>query len=155
MFTGDRSGDWLFEALHRFGFANQPASVARGDGLELRNCLITATVRCAPPANKPLPEEIRNCRDYLLREFAVLHRRKVVVALGGIAFRACLEVLQECGCALPRPPPRFTHGGEWPLEGVVLVSSYHPSQQNTLTGRLTRPMFHNIFRRAAELCGTP
>jgi uracil-DNA glycosylase family 4 len=152
MFTGDRSGEWLIEALYHFGFANQPLSLSRNDGLALHDCLITATLRCAPPDNRPLPQEIDNCSEYLLQEFRLLRRRRVVLALGGIAFRAALRVLRQCGYAVPRPAPRFCHGGEWPLgDGVTVISCYHPSQQNTLTGKLTRPMFYAVFRRAAFL----
>jgi uracil-DNA glycosylase family 4 len=151
MFTGDRSGDWLYQALHRFGFASQPASSNREDALELYDCLITAAVRCAPPLNKPSLDEMNNCRSYLRQELELLQKKRVVVALGQIAFRAFLKAWQENnGDALNKF--QFRHGGEWRLpDGLVLVSSYHPSQQNTQTGRLTRPMFHRIFRRARQL----
>jgi len=151
MFTGDRSGDWLYEALHRFGFANQPASSNREDGLQLHDCLITAAVRCAPPLNKPSPDEMETCRSYLRQELELLQKKRVVVALGQIAFRAFLKAWQENnGDSLNRF--QFRHGGEWRLpDDLVLVSSYHPSQQNTQTGRLTRPMFHSIFQRARQL----
>lgn len=152
MFTGDRSGDWLFEALHRFGFANQPVSRHRGDGLVLRDCVIVAAVRCAPPNNKPLKEEMDNCRSYLREELRLLKSRKVVIALGRIAFYAFLKALHEAGGGLPEKRLEFRHGGEWKLpDGVTLLASYHPSQQNTQTGKLTRPMFHRIFRRAGQL----
>ncbi len=154
MFTGDQSGDWLFEALFRFGFANQPHSTHRGDGLELRNAVIIAAVRCAPPDNKPSPRELLNCRSFLRAELAILDSRKVVVALGQIAFRSFLLAWREIGCPVPASVPRFSHGGEWKLaEGVTLISSYHPSRQNTQTGKLTRAMFHRIFRRARQLVG--
>lgn len=149
MFTGDRSGDWLFEALHRYGFANKPRSVHRGDGLRMCEAVIVAALRCAPPANKPLPEEMLICRTFLRRELELLPSAKVVVALGQIAFRSFLQAWRENGRELPHSNFKFQHGGEWKLPGgILLLSSYHPSQQNTLTGRLTRPMFHRIFRRA-------
>jgi uracil-DNA glycosylase family 4 len=152
MFTGDRSGDWLYEALHRFGFATRPASVARDDGLALRGCLITAAVRCAPPGNKPAREELDACRRYLAREIALAENTRVVVALGQIAFRAFLKAWRDAGGAPPGRGLRFRHLAEWRLPGgPVLVASYHPSQQNTQTGRLTRPMFHAVFRRARKL----
>ncbi len=152
MFTGDRSGDWMFEALHRFGFATRPCSVGRDDGLELTNCLITAAVRCAPPDNKPLPAEMDACRGYLRAELRIIPPPLVVVALGQIAFRAFLKAWHESGRRRPQPSPRFGHGREFRLaEGTLLISSYHPSQQNTQTGRLTREMFHAIFARAREI----
>ncbi len=149
MFTGDSSGDWLFEALHAYGFATQPRSKHRSDDLRLLNCLITAALRCAPPKNKPLPEEMENCRPYLSRELGFGTSLRVVVALGQIGFNSFLKAWQEGGHLLPDPRPRFEHGGEWVLPGgLVLISSYHPSRQNTQTGKLTRSMFHDIFRRA-------
>jgi uracil-DNA glycosylase family 4 len=157
MFTGDRSGDWLFEALHRFGFANQPESMHRGDGLSLLDAVIVAAVRCAPPGNKPLPEEMDRCRNFLRQELALLTSARVVVTLGQIAFRAFLAARRENGNEVPSRALEFTHAGEWELPGkIVLISSYHPSQQNTLTGKLTRPMFHRIFRRARRIvdCGS-
>ncbi len=155
MFTGDRSGDWLFEALHRFGFANRPVSKHRGDGLVLQDCVIIAALRCAPPNNKPRKEEMDNCRSYLREELRLLRSRKVVIALGRIAFDAYLKALRETGGNLPKKRPEFHHGGEWKLpDDVILLASYHPSQQNTQTGRLTRPMFHSIFRRAGQLLKT-
>ena len=156
IFTGDRSGDWLYEALHRFGFANQPTSIDREDGLELYDCLVTAAVRCAPPANKPLAEELQNCRPYLRRELELLRTMRVVVGLGRIAFRSFLMAWQETGGSLPSGEMRFRHGGEFELPGgVTLIVSYHPSQQNTQTGRLTREMFHHIFKRAREVLSKP
>lgn len=149
MFTGDRSGDWLYEALHSFGFANQPTSTHRNDGLKLKDCYITGTARCAPPDNKPSKEELSNCRPYLLQELSFLKLVRVVVVLGRIAFEAYLTCRKEQG--KPKPPHalRFGHALVYPLpEGITLIASYHPSQQNTLTGRLTRAMFHTIFRRA-------
>lgn len=152
MFTGDRSGDWLYRALYTFGFANQPTSTHRMDGLRLIDCYVTAAVRCAPPNNKPLKEELSNCRPYLLQELSLLKQVKIVVALGRIAFHAYLACRKEQGAPFPAKPIRFGHGRIYPLpEGITLIASYHPSQQNTLTGRLTRTMFHAIFRRARQL----
>ena len=152
IFTGDRSGDWLTRALYTFGFANQPVSIARGDGLKLTDCYITAALRCPPPHNRPTRQELENCRPYLVREVEPLPRLQVVVTLGRIAFDTFLQVCQEIGVALPRPRPRFAHGAHVRLaHGLTLLASYHPSQQNTLTRRLTRPMFHAIFREARRL----
>jgi uracil-DNA glycosylase family 4 len=155
MFTGDRSGDWLFQALHRFGFASASASVDRNDGLKLLDCIIVAAVRCAPPENKPLPVEMRNCRRYLREELRLLRRKRVVVTLGHIAFRAFLKAWEELGERAPEPKPVFSHAAEWPLNGgVTLLASYHPSQQNTQTGKLTRKMFHRVFRQARNILQT-
>jgi len=149
VFTGDRSGDWLYEALHRFGFANQPDSTHRSDGLALADCYIAAAVRCAPPGNKPTPEEFDACRPYLTEELRLLTRLRVVVALGKIAFDQYLKTCRALGDEVPSPLPRFGHGVSYELPwGVTLIGSYHPSQQNTFTGTLTRPMFHSVFRRA-------
>jgi uracil-DNA glycosylase family 4 len=138
IFTGDRSGDFLFAALHRAGFSNQPTSVARGDGLRLIGAYIAATARCAPPANKPLPEEIANCREYLTRELAVLRDLRAVLALGKIAMDGFLAVLRAQGRVSPRRAYAFGHGVQHDLgEGLTLFGSYHPSQQNTFTGKLT------------------
>ncbi len=155
MFTGDSSGDWLYEALHRSGFANRPASTRRGDGLELRDVYVTAAARCAPPANRPLPSELLSCRPFLLREMRLMKRVRVVLVLGRIAFDAIARAFEDLGCAPPRPKPRFAHGALWdPGAGRPRVlSSYHPSRQNTNTGRLRREMWHEIFRRAATLAG--
>ena len=151
IFTGDRSGEWLFQALHRFGFANQATSSSRDDGLVLHQCLITAALRCAPPDNKPLPEEINNCREYLVRELQLANQKIAIVVLGQIAFRAFLKARQGMG-AQPVKKPEFRHGGEWLLpEAACLLSSYHPSQQNTQTGKLTKSMFYCIFRRARQI----
>jgi uracil-DNA glycosylase len=154
-FTGDSSGDWLYEALHRFGFASQPASVGPGDGLRLQDCLISAAARCAPPDNKPTREELDHCRPYLAAEWGLLRERvRVVVTLGGIAHEGWLRASGWWDRLPPRERPPFRHGAEARLPaGPVLVSSYHPSRQNTNTGRLTRPMWHAIFRRAKELVG--
>jgi uracil-DNA glycosylase family 4 len=149
VFTGDRSGDWLYEALHRYGFANQASSTDRDDGLALADCYIGATVRCAPPGNKPTPDEFERCRRYLREELRLLKRNRVVVALGKIAFDHYLKVCGLEGLAVPSPLPSFGHGVVYRLPwGVALLGSYHPSQQNTFTGKLTRPMFHAVFARA-------
>ncbi len=149
IFTGDRSGDWLYRSLHKFGFANQPKSTHRGDGLQLIHCYITAAVHCAPPDNKPTPEEIRNCQPYLVREWELLSQIRVVVALGRLAF----DNVWQLGCGHDGPKrPSFQHGLEVPLdEGKTLIASYHPSQQNTFTGKLTVSMFDGIFQRARKL----
>ena len=151
IFTGDRSGDWLYEALFKFGFANQSVSTNRNDGLVLYDCLITAVLRCAPPNNKPLLDEMANCRDYLRRELQLAKNKRIVIALGQIAFRAFIKTWRGAGGELPDQTLKFRHGGEWILPGCILISSYHPSQQNTQTGKLTRPMFHKIFRRARKI----
>lgn len=147
MFTGDRSGEWLFGALHKFGFANQPNSIRRDDDFKLNACYITATIRCAPPKNKPLPDEIENCRPYLLEEFDLLKNIEVIVPLGQIAFTQILKSLRQRGLGIP--PLAFGHGKVYPLSnGQIIITTYHPSQQNTQTGKLTRAMFHRIFRMA-------
>jgi uracil-DNA glycosylase family 4 len=148
MFTGDESGNFLFRALHAVGLASQPTSTAPGDGLEIRGALLTAAVRCAPPANKPLPEEFDACRPYLEREHAALPGPRIFVALGALAFQTCLTVLARAGEPIPRPRPRFAHGAEYRLGSVRLFATYHPSQQNTFTGKLTQPMLRSVFRRA-------
>ena len=152
VFTGDRSGDWLYEALHRFGFANQPHSTHRDDGLRLTDCYVAAVVRCAPPDNKPRPEEFAACRPYILEELRQLRKLRVVVALGKIAFDQYLHACRELGHPVPSPAPRFAHGAQYRFSwGVTLIGSYHPSQQNTFTRKLTRPMFHAVFKRASAL----
>ncbi len=148
VFTGDRSGDWLYGALYEAGFANQPASVHRNDGLTLSDCYITAAVHCAPPDNKPLPEEFLTCRPYLLQELALLKNVQVVIALGQIAFSSYLTARRALSLAMPTPLPRFGHGSVHALDAVTLIGSYHPSQQNTFTGRLTREMFQAVFQQA-------
>ena len=153
IFTGDRSGDWLFAALWRAGYANQPTSVARDDGLELSNCFVTAAVRCAPPANRPLPEERDNCRPWLEEELALLAEVDVIVCLGGFAWDVALRVLAARGAEVPRPRPRFGHGAEVVLGDFVVLGCYHPSQQNTFTGKLTEAMMDDVFWRARELAG--
>jgi uracil-DNA glycosylase family 4 len=150
IFTGDRSGDWLFRALHKAGFANQPISVNRNDGLRLQDCYVTAAVRCAPPQNKPTPQENVNCRPYLLRELELLGRVRVIVALGRFAFDAAIGSIGLAEPASHRP--EFKHVAEFRLIGdVTLIASFHPSQQNTFTGKLTEPMFDRVFTRAREL----
>lgn len=155
MFTGDRSGDWLFRALHEAGFANQPTSTHADDGLVLTGAYITATARCAPPANKPTPREMERCRPYLAEELRLLSRVRVVVALGKIGWDAYLRTRRHLGLAVPRPLPRFGHGAvaRMPHDGIVLLGSFHPSQQNTFTGKLNRPMLRAVFARARRLAG--
>lgn len=149
IFTGDRSGDWLYEALHRFGFANQAGSTHVGDGLTLTDCYIGATVRCAPPENKPTPDEFTACRPFVLGELRLLKNVRVVVVLGKIAFDHYFRACRELGRELPCPLPKFGHGATYDLPwGGTVIGSYHPSQQNTFTGKLTRPMFHRIFFEA-------
>jgi uracil-DNA glycosylase family 4 len=148
IFTGDRSGDWFYGALFRAGFANQPTSVHRDDGLVLGDAYVLAAVRCAPPQNRPLPEERDRCRPFMERELAFLAAARVYVALGAFAHDAVARVLGL------RPRPRFAHAAEAALPGGrALISSYHPSQQNTFTGRLTEPMFDAVFSRAREILG--
>jgi len=152
MFTGDRSGDWLYRTLHKFGFANQPTSEYRDDGLKLQDCFITATLRCAPPQNKPTADEKRNCFPYLLRELQVLEKLHVMVALGKIGFDTILKALQELNAADFKKKPAFSHANEIEVNSnLILLTSYHPSQQNTFTGKLTEPMFDSVFRRAREI----
>lgn len=152
-FTGDSSGDTLYAALHRAGFANQPVARHKGDGLELTDAFITAIGRCAPPANKPTAQEIANCRPYLRREWELLPNVKVVVALGQMGFDGFLRMLRESGQAVPRL--KFGHGAHYPLDladrSIHLVSAYHPSRQNTQTGRLTPDMLDDVFNLAREL----
>ena len=155
VFTGDESGNWLYRALHAAGFASQPTSVARDDGLRLLDAYVTATARCAPPGNRPTPAELARCRPFLVEELARLERLEVVVVLGKIAHDGFLAALGARGDVVPRPRPRFAHGAEHRLPaGLVLLCSYHPSQQNTFTGRLTRPMLDAVFTRAAGVLGT-
>jgi uracil-DNA glycosylase len=145
VFTGDRSADWLFASLHRTGFANQPTSVRPGDGLRLDGAWVTAAVRCAPPANKPLPSERDNCLPYTVRELDLMPDVRVVVCLGGFAWDAGLRLLDPAA----RPRPRFGHMAEHELPGGrLLLGSYHPSQQNTFTGKLTEQMLDSVFQRA-------
>ena len=157
IFTGDESGNWLYRALHAAGFANQATSVARDDGLRLADAWVTAGARCAPPGNRPTPEELARCRPFLVAEMERLAGLRVVVVLGKVAHDAFLAAVAARGEVVPRPRPRFAHGAEHRLpNGLVLVCSYHPSQQNTFTGRLTRPMLDAVFTRAvALLADTP
>ena len=155
VFTGDRSGDFLFAGLHRAGLANQPTSVHAGDGLALHDTWITAAVRCAPPANKPSPAERDRCLPFAARELELLERVRVIVCLGAFAWAAGLRLLAERGFELPRPRPRFGHAAEWAPDppAPVLLGCFHPSQQNTFTGRLTAQMLDAVLRRAGGLAG--
>ena len=148
MFTGDESGYFLFEALAAVGLANRPTSVERGDGLALEGALLSAACRCAPPGNRPLPEELDNCLGYLVRDFAGMARPRVLVALGALGFDACLRVLAASGVAVPKPKPRFAHGARVRIGDDLLFATYHPSQQNTFTGVLTQRMLRDVLRRA-------
>jgi uracil-DNA glycosylase len=153
MFTGDRSGEWLFNALYQFDFANQPNSLRRDDSFKLDDCYVTATIRCAPPKNKPLPEEIENCRPYFLEELDLLKNVKVLIPLGQIAFVQTLKSLRLKGFEIPSLS--FGHGKIYSLRTPnsqlrTLITTYHPSQQNTQTGKLTRPMFHQVFKMARK-----
>jgi uracil-DNA glycosylase family 4 len=151
VFTGDRSGDFLFAALHRAGFANQPTSVARGDGLDLRDCYVTAVVKSAPPDNKPLPDEVLNCREYLAREWALLPRVRAVLALGRIGLEGFAAILREQGRLPPRGRLAFGHGVVHDLgEGLRLFCSFHPSQQNTFTGKLTAADLDRVLRAVRQ-----
>jgi uracil-DNA glycosylase family 4 len=168
MFTGDRSGEWLYGALHRAGLATRPESTWRDDGLELANAWLTAAVRCVPPANKPTSAERDACRPFLEREVRALSELRVIVTLGGFAWDAALRVLSGIGCGIPSPKPKFGHGSEAAIgapgdaptgascttrRDLHIVGSYHPSQQNTFTGRLTREMFDEVWARAVEIAG--
>jgi uracil-DNA glycosylase len=153
IFTGDRSGDWLFAALYRVGMANQPLSRSRDDGLRLIGCWVCAAVRCAPPANKPTPAERDNCMPYATRELDLLPHVRVIVCLGAFAWDAALRVMRLRGDAPPRPRPRFGHGAEAQVGDLTLIGCYHPSQQNTFTGKLTEPMIDAVLARARELAG--
>jgi uracil-DNA glycosylase len=158
IFTGDRSGDWLYAALHRAGLANQPTSVSVDDGLRLSGAYVTAVNRCPPPENRPTTEERDNCLPYLVRELRLLQRGQVIVALGSFAWAGALLALAALGAELPRPRPRFAHGGEATIETEdrrwSLLGCFHPSQQNTFTGKLTEPMMDAVFARASELTGS-
>lgn len=151
VFTGDRSGDWLYRALHRAGFASQPTSVSAEDGLRLEDAYIVAAVRCAPPQNRPTPIEFRRCAPYLVRELAFLADLRVVVVLGQVAMDRFLRAWETAGRQVPRPKPTFGHGRTYDLGSVTLVASYHPSQRNTQTGLLTEAMFDAIFLEARRL----
>lgn len=150
LFTGDESGNFLFSALYAVGLSSRRESRRAGDGLELRGALLTAACRCAPPGNRPLPGEFENCQGFLERELALLPSGAVLVALGALAFDACLKVLARKGLPLPRPKPRFSHGAAFRIGGYRLLASYHPSQQNTFTGKLTQSMLRSVFRRAVH-----
>ena len=151
VFTGDRSGDFLFAALHRAGLANQPTSIGREDGLELRGAYVAAAVRCAPPGNKPLPGERDRCAPYLLREMALLTELGVIVALGAFAWDAALRAVEPGGGPLLGPRPRFGHGAEARVGPITLLGAYHPSQQNTCTGRLTPAMLDRVLEQAIRV----
>jgi uracil-DNA glycosylase len=155
IFTGDRSGDWLFAALHRAGYANQPTSTHRDDGLRLKGAYIAAVVRCAPPANKPTPEERDNCLPYLERDLRLLEDVHVIVALGSFAWDGVMAVLRRIGVDVPRPKPKFGHGAEVRVGPYTLIGCFHPSQQNTFTGKLTEPMMDAVFARAREVGSAP
>lgn len=157
MFTGDRSGEILYRSLYKTGFASQPMSSSRDDGLVLRDVFITAAARCAPPGNKPTPAEIRNCRPFLERELELLPNVKVVVALGKIAFDTYLDLLKSQGAIRSRAAFTFGHDREFVTAPgqPLLISSYHPSQQNTSTGKLTEKMLRDVFRRARRAAGIP
>jgi uracil-DNA glycosylase family 4 len=149
IFTGDRSGDWLFGSLHRTGFANQPFSRAPGDGLRLSGAYISAVVRCAPPANKPTPLERDTCLPYLSAELGLLEHLRVIVALGAFAWDGVLRAV-SAEVKVPKPRPRFGHGAEVHLEDLIVIGCFHPSQQNTFTGKLTESMIDAVFRRARD-----
>jgi len=152
MFTGDRSGDWLYRALHKAGFANRAVAVSKRDGLVLRDCYITAAVRCAPPGNRPAREEFAHCQPYLARELTILgDRLRVVIVLGRVAMESFLRAWRVTGRAIPSPKPDFCHGGRWTLPPITLLASYHPSQRNTQTGLLKEGMFNAVFREATRL----
>jgi len=154
MFTGDRSGDWLYGALFQAGFASQAESTDRGDGMELRDCYITAAVRCAPPGNRPTPAERDRCRPYLEAELDLLEDARVLVALGKFAYDQIWRILLGRGEPLPKPRVPFGHGVEVGVRGdLTLLASYHPSQQNTFTGTLSQEMFHQVWARAREILG--
>ena len=148
VFTGDRSGEWLYRALYRTGFANQALSVSKDDGLELRDCYIAAAVRCAPPENRPTRTEFARCQPFLVRETLLLPALRIVVVLGAVAMDAFLRVWRMTHHEIPSPRPRFRHEGTWSMPPITLIASYHPSQRNTQTGLLTESMFDDVFRSA-------
>ena len=151
MFTGDSSGLWLYRALHHVGLSSQAESTGRDDGLVLRNTFISSAARCAPPDNKPLPSEIQKCSAFLDREFEILSNIRLFVGLGAVGFNAVLQLLERRGITLPRPRPKFSHGAEFEVGKYRVLASYHPSRQNTNTGKLTLKMWNEIFLRAAEI----
>ncbi len=159
MFTGDRSGEWLYRALHKAGLANQAQSISRNDGLRLTNCYITAICRCAPPANKPTAEEIQNCAPFLIDEityfqnnWATSQSKGVIICLGQLAFSQTLRLLENLDVFIAKPKPKFGHGKIFTITpNLALIASYHPSQQNTFTGKLTEPMFDSIFESALKI----
>lgn len=153
MFTGDRSGDSLFTTLHELGFATSPVSRSRDDGMRLSDAYVTAVARCAPPGNRPTRDELANCRPYLLAELSLLPSVRVVMALGNIAFDGVLAAYRDAGVDIARPRPRFGHGVAYELAGITLMAAYHPSRQNTQTGRLTQQMLTDAFRSAKEALG--
>ncbi|MDQ4041771.1 MAG: uracil-DNA glycosylase [Actinomycetota bacterium] len=155
IFTGDRSGDWLFASLHRTGFANQPTSIHRDDGLAVRDAWIAAAVRCAPPANRPTPAERDNCLPWSEAELRLMPNVRVIVCLGAFAWDAALRLLASLGEPVPKPRPRFGHAAERTLGRFTLLGTFHPSQQNTFTGKLTEPMLDAVFARAREVAGLP
>jgi uracil-DNA glycosylase family 4 len=150
MFTGDRAGDWLYAALHRAGYASQPTSERRADGLALRDAYVTAVNRCAPPGNRPTPAERDTCLPYLAEELGLLIEARVLLALGSFAWDGALRAAAALGNATPRPRPRFTHGAEAEVGPYTLLGSYHPSQQNTFTGKLTEGMLDTVISRARD-----
>ncbi len=151
IFTGDRSGDWLYATLFRFGFANQPTSTRRDDGLQLCDAYVNAAARCAPPDNKPTREEFDNCLPYLARELQLLRNLRVVIPLGRVAFDAYLSARRSLGLTVPQPRPQFAHAAVHRLPDVTVVCSYHPSQRNTQTGMLTQAMFDRVFATARRI----
>jgi uracil-DNA glycosylase len=151
IFTGDRSGDFLFDVVYKCGLSNQPTSVSPDDGLELRDLYVAAVNRCCPPRNRPTPEERDNCLPYLIREIGLLERLKVIVTLGSFAWDGALRALQGLGHPTPRPKPRFRHGGEARMGPRTVIGAFHPSQQNTFTGKLTPAMLESVLRKAIEL----
>ena len=153
MFTGDRSGDFLYRGLHDAGLATQPQCSSRDDGLELTGAYISAACRCAPPANKPTRDQLQSCAQYLDQELRLLRRAVVLLCLGSIAWDAGLRLMRRAGHQLPRPKPKFGHGAEVSVGDKVLLGCYHVSQQNTFTGRLTREMLDRVLRRAGKLAG--
>lgn len=150
MFTGDNSGNWLFRALYKAGFANQAESVHRNDGLKLTDCYITATLRCPPPLNKPTPKEIQNCRPYLLQEIELLQNVRVIIGLGRIGFDAALSAYRELGRIAFTTKPKFAHCAHYTFGGLTFIASFHPSQQNTFTGKLTEAMLDRVFTLARK-----